>query len=105
MEARPIDPRDALTEETHPEYRVTFWERLRVPADIPLSRIGFKADEWAFVGARDVFEVVSWSEAHSGPHRTYTVYVFTVERSLVRLAGTDPTSPDSWAEWRDPAPG
>jgi hypothetical protein len=104
MEARPVDPRDALTEETYPEYRVTFWERLRAPADIPLSRVGFRSDEWSVVGATSVFEVLAWAEAHCGPHRAYTVSVLTIGRSLIRLAGTDPTDPTSWAEWPDPEP-
>jgi hypothetical protein len=104
MQAGPVDPRDARTEEAHPEYRVTFWERLWAPADIPLSRVGCRSDDWSLVGATSVFEVLAWADAHCGPHRAYTVSVFTLERSLIRLAGTDPTDPTSWAGWPDPEP-
>jgi hypothetical protein len=100
MQARRVDPRDALTEETYPEYHVTFWERLWAPADIPLSRVGWRSDDWSLVGATSVFEVLAWADAH----RAHTVSVFTLERSLIRLAGTDPTDPGSWAGWPDPEP-
>jgi hypothetical protein len=96
MDARPVDPRDVRSEETSPEYRVTFWERTRAPAETPISQIGFRADEWSVGGAASVLEVLAWADLHAGPGRSYTVGVITPERCLLRLAGTDPTDPESW---------
>ena len=43
-------------------------------------------------GAHSVFEALAWAEANAGPNRTFTLYVATIGRSLIRLAGTDPTA-------------
>ena len=92
MDVRPIDPRDTETEEAFPGYRVHFWERQAGPAGVAPEDVGHVSYEFELAGAHSVFEAVAWAEANAGPNRTFTLYVATVGRSLIRLAGTDPTA-------------
>jgi len=58
---------------------------------VPPEHVGPASYEFELTGAHSVFEALAWAEANAGPNRTFTLYVATVGRSLIRLAGTDPT--------------
>ena len=91
MDVRPIDPRDTDTEEAFPAYRVHFWERQAGHPGVAPEAVGHVSYEFELTGAHSVFEALAWAEANAGANRTFTLYVATIGRSLIRLAGTDPT--------------
>jgi hypothetical protein len=98
MEVRQADSRHQ-GEDDSPLYRVCFWSRPgRIPEDIPVKDVGFHATEYEISDARSVYEVLAWAESHSGPERTFCVYVLS-RRNLDpdsewmhRLAGVNPTN-------------
>lgn len=91
MDVRPIDPRDTVTEEAFPAYRVHFWERQAGHPGVAPEDVGHVSYEFELTGAHSVFEALAWADANAGANRTFTLYVATIGRSLIRLAGTDPT--------------
>lgn len=91
MDVRPIDPRDTDTEEAFPAYRVHFWERQAGHPGVAPEDVGHVSYEFELTGAHSVFEALAWADANAGANRTFTLYVATIGRSLIRLAGTDPT--------------
>ena len=54
--------------------------------------VGHASYEFELTGAHSVFEALAWAEANAGPNRTFTLYVAKTGRSLIRLAGIDPTA-------------
>ena len=56
------------------------------------EHVGHVSYEFELTGAHSVFEALAWAEANAGPNRTFTLYVATIGRSLIRLAGADPTA-------------
>ena len=92
MHVRPTDPRDTETEEAFPAYRVYFWERQAGHPGVAPEHVGHVSHEFELTGAHSVFEALAWAEANAGPNRTFTLYVATIGRSLIRLAGADPTA-------------
>jgi hypothetical protein len=107
MEVRQVDFRDSV-EDDSPLYRVCFWSRPgRVPEGVPVEKLGFHATEYEISDARSVYEVLAWAEAHSGPERTFCVYVLP-RRNLDpdaewmhRLAGVDPTNASTYGTQPD----
>jgi hypothetical protein len=99
-----VDSRDQV-EDDSPLYRVCFWSRPgRIPEDIPVKDVGFHATEYEISDAHSVYEVLAWAESHSGPERTFCVYVLP-RRNLDpdsewmhRLAGVDPTNVSTYGE-------
>jgi hypothetical protein len=80
MDVRPVDPRDIEIEVDAPVYRVYFWK-----AEAGVST------EYELSAATDVHEAIAWADENAGPDRTYVLYA-RVDRTLVRLSGTDPTT-------------
>jgi hypothetical protein len=107
MEVHQVDFRDVMDDDS-PQYRVCFWSRPgRVPEGVPVEKLGFHATEYEISDARSVYEVLAWAEAHSGPERTFCVYVLP-QRNLNpdtewmhRLAGVDPTNVATYGESPD----
>jgi hypothetical protein len=93
VEIIPVDPRDTERDEDFPAYRVDFWERLPVGVGVPAELASHRCDEHELRGAESVHEALAWAEANAGPNRTYVLYTRTVDGTLVRLAGRDPTAP------------
>ena len=87
MHARPIDPRDTEIEVTSPTYRVFFWERHATDGNVTP---GFTSHEYEIADAQDVNDVLRWAEANQSG-RTFTAYV-VLDKTLVRLSGSDPTT-------------
>jgi hypothetical protein len=58
--------------------------------------MGNYCDENRVVDATDVQEVIAWADRTAKPNETYALYVehqHAGETGLIRVAGTDPTSP------------
>jgi hypothetical protein len=100
MKIVPVDERTAEWELDTPLYRVYFWERGKGPAEA--SGVGYGLKSYEISGAGDVFEVIAWANAHSGPgrgeiysgsDRSYVIYAVAdrhVRKGIVRLIGVDP---------------
>lgn len=87
MEA--VDPRDQTEEELAPVYRANLWRN-----DHENETIEFRE--------ADVPEVLQWLQSNS-PSR-YSLWVCVPAKQggvgMIRLAGSDPTSPnDTWPQW------
>ncbi len=88
MQAVPVDPRDVISEDSPPAYRVYFWRRLAAPG-------AFESTEFELTDA-DAEEVFAWARTTARSDQTYTIYAVVERpdgRGLLRLAGTDPTAP------------
>jgi hypothetical protein len=97
MDVRPVDPRDTGWEITSPSYRVYFWEAQPPPPGAQDDAVGYRSSEFEITGA-DVAEVLAWAEATAAGESSFTLYGVIEhggERGLVRLAGIDPTAPES----------
>lgn len=82
-----MDPRDVTWELDHPTYRVYFW-----------THDGAACDEWRVTDAGNVGDVLVWANERVGQGRRYQVFVEVSAESglgLLRLIGTDPTSPQA----------
>jgi hypothetical protein len=93
LDVQPVDPRDATSEIEEPTYRVYFWTRVPLPSGIPADVSSYRSDEFQLTGAGDVHEAIAWAE-HNANGRRYTLYAVVSaarEKTLVRLAGVDPT--------------
>lgn len=106
MDVRQVDFRGE-GEENFPRYRVCFWSRPgRIPEGTPVGKVGFTATEYELSDARSVYEVLAWAEAHSGPERTFCVYLLPETQRhegewMYRLVGVNPTSHESYGEQPD----
>jgi hypothetical protein len=103
MDVREVVFRDE-GEENFPRYRVCFWSRPgRIPEENPVKDVGFDATEYEISDARSVYDVLAWAEAHSGPERTFCVYLLPETRRhagewMYRLAGVNPTSAETYGQ-------
>lgn len=103
MDVRQVVCRDE-GEENFPRYRVCFWSRPRdIPAGIPPEDVSQIADEYEISDARSVHEVLAWAEAHSGPERTFCLYLLPEAQRhegewMYRLAGVNPTNAETYGE-------
>ena len=88
-------------------YRVVLWEQPDVESVHPES-IGWGEVAFDVTGSGDVREVIAWAEeqmaAGAGCYsqkdrrvrdREYVVYAYAADRTLVQVAGWDPTRPRS----------
>jgi hypothetical protein len=85
FETRPVDPRDAAWELSHPAYRVLFWRQL---GD------GAWASREFEVTTTDVRAVLRWADGERVGDEDYQVFAVVLRDSvvgMVRLVGDDPT--------------
>ncbi len=85
------------------EWREAFFRHDPAYADVPPEFVGFESEERELTGG-DVLDALAWAAKHTGPDRTWTLYVAgssSESSGLIWLAGMDPNAANApFTTWR-----
>ena len=73
MKQSPIDPRNTISEDDNPSYRVYFW----------LSETA--VDEWRLTEVENVLEVIAWADGRGWPYQLFVEWPHHAGQVLISL--------------------